>query len=158
QLPTSTRLVRVGQQSHVVFCLESSTDADNVTSIGSGEPMALQQHIESLRELHFEVTMFAKSILIKTPGASALKDNPLNTLINGFSFKCNHPDFLAKLGALFPYMPPGCLELSGSVNSDIQYDIDIKRTVTIREILMEISSDYGVAWNVDIKPKAPDMV
>ncbi len=95
-----------------------------------------------------------RAILVADPGARKLKNNPLDSKLQGFKFKGSHQSFLTALSTQLQIIPPNII---GSSNSLVEasYDINIDKEITLRELLMHIASDYGIVWVGRIAKNVP---
>lgn len=105
-----------------------------------------------------QVRSIQAAVLIRTPGVIAIKNNPLDTLVENFEFHGSHDGFVEKLHTKFPDLPAEVDESSVANTGNLRYDIVIKGPATIRDILLEMASRYGTAWAASVHATAPTIV
>jgi len=158
-LPLKARLMQVSEQSAIPVCLESvksqRPDASKEFAIGKGKAITIKDLKLSLEELGYEFRTDRKSMLVSTPAVKKLEENPLDTSLDGFSFEGDHRAFVEKLSSVFPGLPPNVTRVSGSTREDEHYKVDIEGKVSIRDVLMYVSAQYGIVWHAEISSTPP---
>ncbi len=150
-------LADLSRRTDVLFCVEEisseshALEADVTLSVKENEH--LNDVLDRLQQQHPEIRWSIETnvIVVQTLASQELKDNPLNMKIHSFEFKGSITELISYLNAKAPGLWASTWTDTPSVyrgNYDLKFDSD----VTVRQVLCELSRDYGIRWYAEIRP------
>lgn len=159
---------QVARQAGIPVNWETTTSSQKATSIidvFDGEEISLGSYLLELKSLGFEIHAEPQALLVSTPGAVKFEKNPLDVILDGFYFEGSHKDFSDKLSLLFSDILSSLfpdekrvIATGGSRKvvplEDQSYTILIEKEVSVRDVLMYISTQYGIGWSVNMADQA----
>lgn len=146
-------LAQANTASEVTFCSETWGARLQLkkdwSALGN---KSVEEVILELKKEGFDCIKNDKAILVVNPNVKKIEGNFLNGQLQGFKFKGNHQDFLYALAMQSQQLPPITITSNGH-SPPFTYDIDITDQITVRDLLMRIASNYGIAWRAKILMK-----
>lgn len=152
--------------SEIAFCREAiaATNRKNQPVAARHDPherdwstlanKSVEAFLAALDSEGFVCIQRDKVILVTDPELLKLKNNPLNSKLQGFKFKGTLSDFLSEFGAQTQGGHPDTSGASGPLSSAI-FEININEEITARDLLLHFSSKYGMGWRAIIAEEAP---
>ncbi|MDF7802092.1 hypothetical protein P4C99_21655 [Pontiellaceae bacterium B1224] len=155
KLSLGARLSQISDQCGMPICCACESvynppELKKVFSLGDGQPMSLDSILKEFEEMGFGCMTYSNAILVSTPFVKALDANPLDMRLDNFYFEGDHVAFLKKLRSLRIGANP-----HRSRVIEARYKIDIQKPVTVRDLLMKVSSEYGIKWNAYVSAEIP---
>lgn len=151
-------IIAVSSQSGQIFCVEGASDTtiqlDKKFSIELKEA-SIKSFIMGLEKLGFDTQKYESGILLRSPKVLKITDNPLDHIVKEFKFSGNHDAFIEKISSVFPGLGPNVMKITGQFQTNDIYDIESKKPISIRKLLMLNAEKSGIMWKVVVKSKAP---
>lgn len=156
----SQYLNRLAADHHLILCQEYATEDMHLLkkklSISVDAAKSLLERLKPLSQEGLKCDVRDEILYVASPNLSKTPNNPFNTTVNVFQFKGTHEEFLRKMWDIFPELPP----IGGSSSVDrtegMSYELQIEQQVTLRDILIQLSSKYKICWFLQIASKTPE--
>ena len=133
------------------FAEKFSFDQPNEKIKYTGE-LSVGDLFNKLRHEGFKISVEERSVLIMAPRVTNIEklQNPLDKTLASFEFEGDREEFLQKMMPYFHQLILTSNHVKVGNLAKKKYKLSFKGKVTVRNILKELTTEYGVAWSARI--------